>query len=112
MAAFRTKTMAQYFALAAELWEKRALREVVPDFYTFCADGGLFGTGLGQFMPVAGEGHARPKSEFAGGVSVTFVDGSIAVRDLDELQRGLPADWRALPSLPQELVQRLQDGLL
>ena len=112
MPAFRTKTMAEYFVLAAALWEKRALREVAPDFYTFCVDTGLFGTGLGQFMPAMGEGHALPAPEFASGASVTFVDGSIAVHDLDELRHGRPADWRALPSLPEDLVRRLQEGLL
>jgi hypothetical protein len=107
-----SKTMAQYFVLAADLWEKRALREVVLDFYSWCAAAGLFGTGLGQFTSVAGEGHALPDPEFASGASVTFVDGSIAVRDIDELRHGRPADWRALPSLPEDLERWLQDGLL
>jgi hypothetical protein len=112
MPALSTKTMAEFFALAADLWEKRALREAVPDFYTWCAEAGLFGTGLGQFMPIGSEGHALPDPEFANGASVTFLDDSIAVRDLDELRHGRPADWRALPSLPDDLLQRLQDDLL
>jgi hypothetical protein len=103
--------MADYFVLAADLWERRALREVVADFYTWCATAGLFGTGLGQFMPQSGEERAAPDPEFANGASVTFVDGSLAVRDLDELHHGRPADWRALPPLPEEFVRRLQDDL-
>jgi hypothetical protein len=112
MSTFSKKTMADYFALAAHLWERRALREVVPDFYSWCAANGLFGTGLGQFKPASDQAEAAPDPEFASGASVTFVDGSIAVRDLDELSHGRPADWRALPSLPEDFVQRLQEGLL
>jgi hypothetical protein len=112
MSASSKKTMADFFVMAAGLWERRSLREVAPDFYEWCAANGLFGTGLGQFKPLPDDARALPDPEFASGISVTFVDGSIAVRDLYELRQGRPADWRALPPLPEEIVRWLQEGLL
>jgi len=112
MHAFSTKTMADLFVAAAEQWTKRALKEAVPDFYTWCATGELLGTEPGQFKPLSGDPDTTTDREFADRASVTFVDGSIAVRDLDELQHGRPADWRVLPSLPEELLRRLQAGSL
>jgi len=112
MHALSTKTMAGLFVTAAEQWTKRALEEVVPDFYTWCLTGGLLGTAPGQFKPQSGQPDATTDPEFADGASVTFVDGSVAVRDLDELGHGRPADWRVLPSLPKELMRRLEAGSL
>ena len=107
---FSTKPMADLFIAAVERWTQRALNEPVPDFYEWCLIGGLLGTGPGQFKPLSGDPTAAAAPDFADGASVTFDDGSVAVRDLDELRHGRPADWRALPSLPEDLVRQLQSG--
>ena len=110
--AFPTKTMAEHFVEAAEQWTKRGVEETVPDFYLWCVTGGLLGTAPGQFKPLPGGPDATSGKEFAVGASVTFVDGSVVVRDLDELLHGRWAPWRVLPPLPDELVRRLQSGTL
>jgi len=107
MGSFSTKTMADLFVAAAAEWERRALREVMPDFHDWCVQSGLLGTSPWQFQPVLAEGTAD--AGFASGACVTFVDGSVAVRDLDELRRGRLADWRALQRLAEELARRM-DG--
>ena len=110
--AFPTKTMAEHFVEAAEQWTKRGLEETLPDFYLWCVTGGLLGTAPGQFKPLPCGPDATTGQEFANGASVTFVDGSVVVRDLDELLYGRWAPWRVLPPLPDELVRRLQSGTL
>jgi hypothetical protein len=112
MRSFSTKTMADLFIAAVERWTQRALEEPVPDFYQWCLIGELLGTGPEQFKPLSGDPSSATGPDFADGGSVTFADGSVAVRDLDELRHGRPADWRALPSLPEDIVRQLQNGSL
>ena len=112
MRGFSTKTMADLFIAAVDRWTQRALVGAVPDFYQWCLIRELLGTGPGQFKPLSGDASAAAGPDFADGASVTFVDGSVAVRDLDELRQGRQADWRALPSLPEDLVRQLQSGSL
>jgi hypothetical protein len=108
MGAFPTKTMADLFAAASDRWTRRTTGQPMPDFYNWCVTSGLLGTGAGQFKPVSADQDATTDPEFANGASVTFVDGSMAVRDLDELRHGRPAQWRALAPLPEEILRRFE----
>jgi prepilin-type processing-associated H-X9-DG protein len=110
MRGFRTKTMAQLFVAAMEQWTRRALGEPMPDFHAWCLARGLLGTAAEQFEPVSVEPKAATGPDFTNGATVTFVDGSVAVRDLDEVRLGRPADWRALPPLPEDAVRQSQGG--
>ena len=112
MRAFPTKTMAEFFVAASNRWTRRGPEEATLDLYGWCAAGGLLGTGPGQFQPVSGSPDGATQADFANGASVSFVDGSAAVRDLDELHHGRPALWRALAPLPEEVVRRFGTDLL
>jgi len=112
MHSFSTKTMADLFVAASAQWERRALREPMPDFGEWCAASDLLGAAPGQFKPVPGEPNEPINPDFASGACVTFADGSVAVRDLDELRHGRLADWRALQQLPEDLLRQLEGGLL
>ena len=112
MGALPTKTMAELFVAASERWTRRAPVEATPDFHAWCAKGGLLGTGPGQFQPAFGRPGGATDPGFADGASVTFVDDSMAVRDLDELRHGRPAQWRALAPLTEEFVRRFLERLL
>ena len=108
MQASWSKSMADLFVAATEQWGQWALQETSPDFYTWCLAAQFLGTGPGQFKPTSADPNATTDPGFAKGASVTFVDGSVAVRDLDGLRQGRPADWHALPSLPEEVARRFQ----
>jgi hypothetical protein len=103
-------TMAARFVAASREWTELALRQEMPDFYMWCQIGQLFGMAGDQFKPASDDPEATTDPEFASGSSVTFVDGSVAVRDLDELQNGGSADWKVLPTLPRGLISRLKAG--
>ena len=111
MRGLTTKTMAQLFVAATEQWTRRALGEPMADFYAWCLTRGLLGTAADQFAPVSVGPKAATGPDFANGATVTFVDGSVAVRDLDdEARHGRPADWRALPPLPEDPVRQSEGG--
>lgn len=102
-----TRTMADLFVAATVEWERRALRKVMPPFHEWCAASNLIGTGPGQFQHAFLNTRGTNDPNFARGASVTFVDGSMAVRDLDELNRRGVADWRALQRLSEDLIRHI-----
>ena len=110
MRGFPTKTMAQLFVVAAEQWTQHAPAETVPDFYRWCLARQLLGTAPEQFKPQSTDSKAATDPDFDKGTIVTFVDGSVAVRDLDELRHRRPGDWRALPPLPEDQVAQRSPG--
>jgi hypothetical protein len=105
------KTMADRFVAASQQWTEFALREAMPDFYMWCLIGQRLGMGPDQFKPASDDPDATTDPEFAYGNSVTFADGSVAVRDLDELENGGTADWRVLRALTRGLITRLKTGM-